>query len=376
MQGGVCQPGNAFEACGIAGEACASCTTTDVCQTSSSCLGQECVFVLVDEGVACPFVDGNPSSGVCIGGTCQEAGEDCLNGVDDSDDDTLVDCNDDDCDVSFACVDTTPSGWIGPVALYLADVPCPGTWATEVDGPSGIGVVADPYTCTCACTVPVCDEVTFEYGTSSAPSCTDATTEVRTLQAGACDSLGESTTSSVARNLTPTCAATTDEEFELPTAAFATAVTVCASDLDPGGGCDGGSCRLRAPLVGAEEGLVCIYQAGAMLNCPTGFSTRVAKVATSFADTRGCGCACTESSCGADIEFFDNVECTECGENPGSCGALTADDECLVDIPAATELFATWVPRRGSVPTCEAEGSPTGDLATSGELTFCCITAD
>lgn len=377
MQGGACQPGDTLTACGLGGETCASCTTTNPCQTSS-CAGQACVFVPAAEGAACPFLEGNPSSGACIAGTCQAATEDCLNGIDDRDEDALVDCNDDSCDVSFTCVDTTrEGGWVGPVALYLADVPCPATWASEVPGDFAIGAVADAYACTCECSVVGCDEVTFDYGTAPVdPStCASATTTERAVETGACDALGPTTNTTVARNadLTPTCGAATEEGFELPPAAFDQRVTVCTSDLMPGGGCDGGACRPRAPVVGTEQGLVCIYHEGDV-DCPEGgaFPTRVETIATELVDTRGCDCACTESSCGASVRFFDDSDCTECGENAGPCATLDDDDDCVSEIPAAAAMFAEW----SADPSCATAGTPTGLVTTAGLLTFCCLPAD
>ncbi len=362
--GGVCQTGNDATACGPVGTECQVCGVPNACQTAT-CSAQVCGTAPLD-GASCSYVENEPFSGICAGGQCTPNPEDCLNGVDDEDEDDLIDCNDhDSCDGGFACFPTFDDAeWTGPVAFYLGDVACPDVWDTEVTGTFGAGGVVGG-DCTCSCT-PNCD-ATYEVALGACG--TEGTSE--TISADDCvlaiPAAGALQNASKAAS-TEGC----DSVGEPPTPSFAMPATLCARD-EAGAGCDDGSCRARAPLVSEVEGRICVYQEGDNddVTCPEGLNTKI-EIESIVEDDRTCACTCTDNCDDGEIEFFDDAACTGC-DAAANCGSLPINDEsgCAAELPETGMVYAKW----NIVAECESDNPTvpaTGD-ATTTTLTLCCL---
>lgn len=361
---GVCQTGNDATACGPLGTECQVCGAPNACQTAT-CTGQVCGTTPLD-GVACAYVENQPFSGICAGGACTPNPEDCLNGVDDEDDDDLIDCNDhDSCDGIATCFPNFEAAdWTGPVAFYLGDVTCPDVWDTEVAGTYGAGGIVDQ-DCACSCTANCGAGYEVALGAcgveGTAKTIADDDCVVAIPAAGALQS------ASNAAN-TAGCAAVDD----LPAPTFAMPATLCTRD-EAGGGCDGGSCRARAPVVSEVEGRICIYQEGDNddVTCPEGLNTKI-EIESNPVEQRTCACGCTDNCGEGEIEFFTDAACTTCGAT-ANCGSLPIDDAegCVDDLPTSGMVYAKWN-IQAECTVDDATVPPAGEVETT-TLTLCCL---
>ena len=298
-----------------------------------------------------PKIDGNVDTGtdgptdapIC---TPSNGGvEDCTDGVD-NDCNGKVDCADDACNPTHACIDTPPGGWSVVDESDGTRPACPSDMpnARDVDVVAGTG--AGSCSCNCTPTVPAeaCNMQPSKVTISGKNTCNDAVNDVtQSINSG----------QTVCALLTTPIAVPNGQAFGLTAAppkppsgcTAATQITsvppitagrACAPTVTPtfGGGCGVGKvCARKAPAGLA----LCLQKSGASNACPGTYPTR--KTAGSSdapdggadagdggsaatVDNRTCNtCTCSTPACTATATLFKNNDCSGSTTNalPTAC---------------------------------------------------------
>lgn len=309
--------------------------------------------------------------------------EDCTNGVDDNGN-GLVDCEDPECTVGFACTAPVPTGWAGPVAFYsgsAAPPSCSGSGGfptLAADG--GNGVSASPAICSaCSCSTAqgvVCPVAQITLFSNSTCNGTGGTL---TLPADVCQSyvsLSEIrsirwTSSNPAGG---SCNPGAPSPPVLPEPVWAQRGRACGGATQ-GGGCGGGACVARpsAPF----KALACIGRVGDH-TCPAGFPTK-SQFSAGVNDTRDCsGCTCgapSGASCSGSLTLGSNATCSADVATlnaPGQCASVGPDPSPPTP-PYLESRSARYNQGPASTATCApGGGQPTGGVTAGTTVTICC----
>lgn len=281
---------------------------------------------------------------------------------------------------AVTCVDSAPSGWLGPFASWSGSptpsLPCVGSWnGLPVNAFDGLN--APPAACACVCDPPTgqtCAPLTASFFFMA---CADACESV-TLTPG-CQAAGGSCGSSYTtyyETSAPTpptggVCSSSHASTTTPQPSWSTEIQLCAySGTSSGAGCGAAQSCVDAPA--APYGPLCIYAQGSN-PCPAGpYSVRTGYY-QGTSDSRGCTtCGCdgpTGGSCtgGGGVAFYE-PSCSNNGQTSIGAGA-----------GCSATNFAGVGSVQGSLPSlaegaCTASGGqPTGSVSPSSPITVCCM---
>jgi hypothetical protein len=318
---------------------------------------------------------------------CTTAGENCTNGIDDNCN-GLVDCADPLCQAGYVCDDPVPSGWQGPVELYVGNgspLPTPPGCATPyandfVDGNEGLNVPLAQCSCACGSVNGADCNQSIDWFAYSDTQCQSqcGNGQMPPSTANFCSSAGCTAqsfkvTAGPANLATASCQpnATTT----LPPVTWQQVLRGCGySGPADVGGCDAGAHCVARPA-SPFGGKACIYSATDQA-CPGGSSYSSKQlVYSSVAEGRGCTqCTCgnpTGVSCALDggltmYAFVSNPPCND------AVGTAQPGAGCVptVGTGSAIEGYVTAAVTGGS---CQpAVSDPTGTVTPQGPITVCC----
>ena len=307
--------------------------------------------------------------------------EDCTNGTDDNGDGE-VDCADAQCgNQGFEC-HTLPSGWIGPVSLFMGptgtEPACPNDYSVPVY--TGYDDLAnDPAqcdACTCAPQFGCAPAKLESYGAASCmPAMVDGGAGFDLIDqgpAGTCKPYPSTNyqsfdASSPTLDTSPGCDAN-GGTATLPSPDWATTAVVCAPAMN-GGGCNGAGKTCFAPLPQAPfETTWCVLQSGDHA-CPQFFPVQYQFYDGAVDDTRDCtGCSCGNGtgSCTASTTLYSDGNCAN------KVTTVTNDGNCAMGTGAAPKALKVDVKTTASCPP--SGGAPIGSLQPDGNAitTICC----
>ena len=278
------------------------------------------------------------------------------------------------CDqATHVCVDETPAGWTGPLALYegpFAESPpgCFGDWGDDA-GAFFVGFDPGVMTCECACGPAqniVCNSpATLCYTTQF---CNTLCTQTVSIPAsGACTNIPFSGDwvgmQSPPPNDPGSC--TAQANHRLATAGFALKAQACDGATTTSEGCGAGTVCAPRPTASFER--LCIAQPGDV-ECPAGGFAEKNLVHTGFEDSRDCGpCSCepATSTCGGDVTLAQDFQSVPCGAAvvsipAGGCGQKGSSNQAIYDPDPSGSCAPSG-------------GAPSGSVTTNGTVTFCCV---
>jgi hypothetical protein len=272
-----------------------------------------------------------------------------------------------------------PDNWGGPVVLATGDsvdlLPeCGGDWATE-QWTLGLGSAEVHATCQCACGEAgniACGAAQLERHPDGDDACAREPEQTINLDRDGCTVAPNlSATGWYALSEVPTtadCPASARPDFDEP--AFAGRMRACASSV--ASTCPLGHCIGSPP---GEFESTCIYQEG-VAACPVGTPfTQVRVGYQQLVDTRSCGeevCTCLpEGTCDLSVFLRPEIDCAVSGPTLASGQCVRPQDEGLPQISGVVTMEAT-APARAACSPAEAEVPPTGSVAVSEPITFCC----
>jgi hypothetical protein len=346
--------------------------------------------------------DGGPDTGVdggcacspgeeCVGNTCVNIPEDCLNGVDD-DGDNDVDCADAECNAGYTCA-ATPAGWTGPVTLWSGT---PGTAPLcSGDYPNGylsafFDIVIPAYQCpSCTCeptSLSSCAD--FRFRVRDLSDCTGSGYVTTPLAPDTCQDYAFTGVMLSAFLAHPTDAGSGQSSMyasgacqilNVPTPSFPTptwnveAVACGDNTPTPGGGCGASQCvpKASAPF----DTALCVFRPG-VFNCPPSYpnprpdSTNPQYYET-YTDGRGCSnCTCGPLDCGGAAHLYTDTACTmDATLIPldGSCVSLPTDPTRTGNTDSRSLMYTNAGPACG-----DAARAVTGAVTPSSPVTVCC----
>ena len=283
------------------------------------------------------------------------------------------------CGGGGVCVDSVPSGWTGPLALFDSTggppapqpAACPATYPTDVfDGNASLSAPAATCACTCgSVTGATCGASTLQVYTGSncgSTNCFNATVT-------SCTSLACNTGNSA--KITPpapvggTC--TAQPTKTVPALGWSRTGRACQT-TSTSSGCAGSSVCVPLPPAPFAQ-TVCILQQGDVA-CPAGIYGQKLLYYTGATDTRSCStCGCdpaTGVTCsGGQMTLWDASGCS------GSKIGLAIDGTCRsangITTVSANQTIAP-TPSGGSCNASSGSGKPTGSVTPTGPTTVCC----
>jgi hypothetical protein len=329
---------------------------------------------------------GSGGSGASGGGGGSTPVEDCLDGID-NDDDDLIDCADSACEPDYECVPLppVPTDWQGYFIVdsttYPASStqPCVDASQPQVlfGGPAGAAQCA---ACACgdpagaSCTYPTMSRWKNQTDCAGladdlfAPG-NDSCYQFPTNCGESCDNdqrLRLVTQSALSGN--PTCAPMGGTPTVSPL--WTHEHHVCALSASGGGGCDSGQ---ACASTGTSFGGACVRRDG-IHGCPSGFPIPLTTY-NDASDDRGCStCSCAAGSVTCSGGAFTVYGDTTC--QGGSDPELTVSGTTCESARSQLDQWGgSYRAVAGTMSgTCAAQGGqPTGSVAPSGAVTFCCI---
>lgn len=401
--GGRCEPCLVGAACRTGGD-CTSEQCVDAVCCESACLGvcracsedrtgeangtcanvltgsdpdSECSGSYVCQDGACEScADGlqnGEESWIDCGGECSACGEICTNGVDD-DGNNLVDCEDPSCD-SFTCVPATPSGWDGPVWLYVGEEPAPSCPAGAPIVAGGLEISSPPAVCTeCSCDSPIgqaCAPILVEFfdpfGCSGIPEET-----VVPSSPGQCENIVDTVQYDSARVVPQgpsggSCSPSGGVANIVPVD-WQNLATVCEANTASGGGCGAGTACIQRPASPWVQ-QVCFYRQG-ISSCPNAGYDRFT-VFGGWTDSRACSpCECsspTGGTCDNVLNVYGPEGCL------GSATQLPNDGTCEPLVGSTYFESIRYTPGTPSGGSCAPSGGePIGTANRTDATTVCC----
>jgi hypothetical protein len=324
----------------------------------------------------------------CVAGVCKNLIEDCQNGSDD-DRDGKIDCADTDCQTGFVCAGA-PSGWTGPVALWVggagAAPACSGAGAYPANLLAAHDGLSTPnYTCpACSCTpssgssckplnfyydqTAVCDPLAKAWTVSAQPSgqCNAVALSQANPSAHSSQLIG-----SPASYVTGSCVGGQPTP-QFPAASWTSDLVACGNSPASGGGCSVGQCfaKPKAPF-GAQ---LCIFRSG-VASCPSEYPVQRPGASRQFYEAwlegRSCSaCSCGAPSCGGTVHAFTDGACTENDTVvaiDGSCTTIPLDPSRTGSIDTRGMRWDDAGAVCGS-PTSQLSGAP----QPNSPVTVCC----
>jgi hypothetical protein len=277
------------------------------------------------------------------------------------------------CGGDFECVPAVPSGWTGPLELYLgasAAPSCPAVATDVFDGMDGLNAPAA--TCGCACGSP---EITcsVEMNTYDVSPCATSCASTA-IVSGTCFTTAKCAGSSgltayqtlTVENSDGKCApqaTTTSTPPSWSDYARACAPLVMPGQLD----CPTGQVCTRKPVEAQFEAGVCIMQSGNQ-TCPTGYGVSHVEY-TDVDDGRGCSaCTCGDPpsiTCSATLEGYMTTN--------GTCSAGAITYTPPVACVPTSDMADMQVVVTSSSGQCAASAvSATGTATPTAPSTLCC----
>ncbi len=285
------------------------------------------------------------------------------------------------CGTAMQCTASAPTGWTGPVELYVGPVAQGGApscgagfeAAAVFDGNGGMLTAPLPTCSACGCggamnvtcTPPI---MTFYVDTS----CASPPFGTQTLSSSCSPTtyLGASAVTVSAPTATGGTCSTTGGTATITAPAWATVARACAPSSAPAsGGCPSGELCApgpASPFSSAE----CVMQPGSATACPAGYPSGPQVFFSGVDDNRGCSaCACTGPTGGTCTIASPAID-TGC---PTTGSTLSAPSACTAFMPPDTVKLASQptVTGPGSC-TLSGGGAPMGTAAGSGPTSFCC----
>lgn len=284
------------------------------------------------------------------------------------------------CGDAGECVPTLPTGWTGPIALYVglpdagAAPPCPSGFASTPAFDGSGSLIANPAqcsTCTCGgptgvtCADPVLNLFVGPNCSQSAASpvpvtatCTQTASLAFSVTVDAPQPMGGSCPPS---GSTPT----------IPAPTWGTVARACSA-VGPGACGGGGVCASSPPAPFSPR--ICVMTAGAAGSCPAGYSFGPQIFYTGVSDARGCApCNCAPPTGGQctigspAVGVYSNLGCSTLSSTldaPSGCTAYTPPDP--------VKLLST--PTVSTPGNCVASGGASVGVATpTGAVSFCCV---
>ena len=275
------------------------------------------------------------------------------------------------CGAAARCMTPAPDGWMGPIAVHRG--PLEGTPPACADGfPSGGLTLYEgfhdpgPASCGCECGINLvnyCTKYLFDWEAG----CGSQVGQIN-FTGSDCDELTSSggTSFYMFGQGQPVCQPT--KIIEAPDVPWDNLVSSCAGAA-MGDACADGVCTPEPPE-GYEAGL-CIFAQGDM-ECPAGDFSEKLMLHSGTDDMRNCGpCTCGTGSptCTGTLDVFSSADCSG-----APLASLDASSFTCVD---GTGDAQSAVVTFDADPTCPVEmvPEPVGDIAPSGEFTYCCEAA-
>ena len=279
------------------------------------------------------------------------------------------------CSGTGQCVAAAPSGWSGPVELFMAASGTPPSCGPGFDATPAFdgnaGLTAPAPTCTaCGCAAPSGEscagpQMTFFVDDScqtpyidqqivtstcepTVPIAASVEVAAPTLSGGSCAATGGTAT--------------------LPAVAWGQVARACTpQSTPPSGTCDGGLI-CTSPPVGAFTASACVMQAGEATTCPAGYPSGPQIFYSGVDDERACSaCTCAApagATCTIGSPAISNCVDGTTLDAPASCTAFTGGD--LVKLASSPTLS-----NAGSC-VVSGGGSPGGTATPTGGTSFCC----
>jgi len=239
---------------------------------------------------------GGSSSNGSGGGS---GGENCLDGID-NDGDSMIDCEDPDCQPGYECVPAQPAGWskhrrIRTLSSTGAPETCP-------DGSAPVPLGLQPNTSECT-PCDKCKATAFcpppEVTGFTTTGCGDSKLQLSFILA--CGDLAGSQSILVGGQNEPQImgACTPGTSAQVNPESFATRMDVCAVSDAVGGGCDAGN--VCVPRTGGTYDTRICVESGQLDTCPEAFAMVQHTVYESANDERKCGeCVCDTAKISCD----------------------------------------------------------------------------
>ncbi len=298
----------------------------------------------------------------------------CDNGKDD-DGNGKVDCADSAC-TTHSCVAAAPSGFAGPVELFVGTGSLPscagGFTQTALNG--GTAAVFDPATCSsCQCSAPAACASFLDFRVSGAGNCGTGSTCTSTVSAscaqlGSSCLVGQSTVSLEARPIGASSSCTAGTENATKNApSWAVQALACAPP-HVGQGCKQAEVCAPARLASPFQSTLCVYKSGDVA-CPAATYTDKRVYYTKLDDTRSCSaCTCSDTgTCSYAWNVYDTTD-TSCASAPV---VTLAENQCAQVNPSSDKL-RVGVGITGAPGCSSGGGQPQGAVSASGAVTVCC----
>jgi hypothetical protein len=278
------------------------------------------------------------------------------------------------CSGNGQCVAAAPSGWTGPVELFVAPSGTPPSCGAGFDATPAFdgngGLTAAAPTCTaCGCGGPTgasCSGPFMSFyvddscGTPSIDQ-QEVTAQCEpTVPIAASVQVGEPV-------LTAGSCAPTGGTPSIPAVVWSQVARACTPvSTAPSGTCDSGQICTASP-VGGFTASACVLQPGVATSCPSGYPTGPQVFYSGVDDERACSaCTCgapTGAACSIGIPAVSNcVDGTTLDAGP-DCSAFTGGD--LVKLGSPVTLNAGSCAVSGG-------GAPGGVATGTGGTSFCC----
>ena len=266
------------------------------------------------------------------------------------------------------CTGLPPSGWMGPVALYMGpylNLPCvlgaPGL--SGVMGPTGADAICNA----CTCGNEPCDKLTVEVFQSQ--DCTGSGTKLMLNDTTGCAKVvpSELTWSVQMPQILSqggTCTPAGGGVAMKPTANLGQYVALCNVVHEIWAHCLGAACVI--PPQPPFDPRLCIYQPGS-LACPAPYNTKVVEFGT-LDDTRDCSactCGAPAATCDASVTFHSDDMCVNLPSG------MAASNNMCSPFPGGAVMVSSL--SIGAPSPCTPSLSvPIGSVGIANPITVCC----
>jgi hypothetical protein len=286
------------------------------------------------------------------------------------------------CGTAMQCTPSAPTGWSGPVALFVAPAAqgtppaCGAAYAATpaFDGNAGLGTTSA--TCSpCACgavTGVTCSPPVMTFYVDTSCGSPAFGTQTLTTSCEPTTYIGASAVTVSGPTAGGGACTTTGGTATITAPAWTTVARACAPASAPSSSPSCAAGEVCAPAPASPFGSAqCVMQPGMATMCPAGYSTGPQVLYAGVDDQRGCtACQCTDPT-GATCTLPSPAIDTECPSPSG--GTLPAPATCSAFTPPDTVKLAAspTVADAGSCALADG-GMPTGTATATGATSFCC----
>jgi hypothetical protein len=283
------------------------------------------------------------------------------------------------CDPMTSQCATVPSGWTGPIEVYLGSGPPPqcdtGYDGGRVNGSASFD--ASPAQCGCACGPAAglaCSSPTVSF--YRAALCDGSPCETQQFEAGACGAIGpgcltQLSSASILPSVVVDGGCPPQPTIDVPDATWGSGIAGCMAGGATQQGCSPGAVCVPKAMTPFEPRL-CVSAPGDGIPCPAVYTNQTVYY-EGFQDNRGCtqcSCGLPTLSCFASLQVYSSGDVTCSGgviavvSSVQSCGpfnGVTPTDpaELTLDPPDAATCLPSAV-------------ASTGAANPSSAVTFCC----